>query len=127
VEKRYEALVDGVPAEPEGQITLPIARDWENRPRQKICAQTGKQASTRYRVLESADGCSRLLLSPLTGRTHQLRIHCRAIGHPILGCDLYAPNAVLGRAPRLMLHASYLAFPHPSTGRLIAGHSPAPF
>lgn len=127
VEKRYIAMVDGVPSEPQGHIALPIARDWENRPRQKICAETGKNASTHYRVLEALEGYSRLLLSPVTGRTHQLRIHCREIGHPILGCDMYSPNEVMGRAPRLMLHACYLAFPHPTTGRLLAGHSPAPF
>jgi len=127
VEKRYIALVDGVPGEDAGRIDLPIARDWENRPRQKICKDTGKKATTHWRVMERGADVSRLLLRPVTGRSHQLRIHCRELGHPILGCDLYAPNAVLGRAPRLMLHACYLAFPHPRSGRALVGHCEAPF
>lgn len=127
VEKRYLAMVDGEPTHREGTIDLPIARDWDNRPLQKICSETGKSARTHFTVLSSSGHSSRLLLSPVTGRSHQLRIHCRELGHPILGCDLYAPDEVLGRAPRLMLHACYLAFPHPLSGRTLAGHSPAPF
>ena len=127
VEKHYVAVVDGVPAQREGCIDLPIARDWLNRPRQKICAATGKEARTRYRVLDGDARSSRLLLTPETGRSHQLRIHCRELGHPILGCDLYAPSEVLGRAPRLMLHASRIAFTHPGSGRELVGHSAAPF
>jgi tRNA pseudouridine32 synthase/23S rRNA pseudouridine746 synthase len=127
VEKRYVALVDGEPGDDAGTIDLPIARDWPNRPLQKICRETGRSARTHYRVLERHGHYSRLLLTPVTGRTHQLRIHCRELGHAILGCDMYAPSAVLGRAPRLMLHASYLALPHPADGREIAAHCAAPF
>lgn len=131
VEKRYVALVDGHVEEDRGRIDLPIARDWDNRPRQKICAESGKSATTDFVVLERGRtrqrDYSRLLLSPITGRSHQLRIHCRELGHAILGCDLYGGNAVHGAAPRLMLHAIYLGFPHPVSGEAIAGHSPAPF
>lgn len=127
VEKRYRAWVAGTVTADEGEIDLPIARDWLQRPLQKICAETGRASLTRYRVLERDGQRSFLELEPVTGRTHQLRIHCNALGHPILGCDLYAPPAILGSAPRLMLHATRIAFPHPVTGATLVGHSPAPF
>ncbi|MEO1080480.1 MAG: RluA family pseudouridine synthase [Pseudomonadota bacterium] len=127
VDKRYRAWVAGEVSDESGSIELPIARDWINRPRQKICEASGKSALTHYRVLERRDGRSLLSLTPVTGRSHQLRIHCREIGHPILGCDLYAPPAVLGAAPRLMLHATRIAFRHPETQLELVGHSRAPF
>ncbi|MEM1188652.1 MAG: RluA family pseudouridine synthase [Pseudomonadota bacterium] len=127
VDKEYRAWVAGEVRRESGSIDLPIARDWINRPRQKICAASGKSALTHYRVIERRDGHSLLSLTPVTGRSHQLRIHLREIGHPILGCDLYAPPAVLGAAPRLMLHAARIAFHHPATGLEIVGHSRAPF
>lgn len=127
VDKQYRAWVAGNVADDEGKIDLPIARDWENRPLQKICAETGKKSLTYFKVLKRENGNSYLELQPATGRTHQLRIHCREMGHPILGCDMYAPPAILGSAPRLMLHASQIAFPHPVTGRKLVGHCPAPF
>ncbi|MFK8040708.1 RluA family pseudouridine synthase [Congregibacter sp.] len=127
VDKQYRAWVAGNVADDEGKIDLPIARDWENRPLQKICAETGKKSLTYFKVLKRENGNSYLELQPATGRTHQLRIHCREMGHPILGCDMYAPPAILGSAPRLMLHASRIAFPHPVTGRKLVGHCPAPF
>jgi tRNA pseudouridine32 synthase/23S rRNA pseudouridine746 synthase len=127
VHKRYRAWVAGEVRGSEGTIDLPIARDWENRPRQKICAASGKHALTHYRVQARRDGRTLLELYPVTGRSHQLRIHCREIGHPILGCDMYSPPAVLGAAPRLLLHAARIAFRHPVTGRELVGHSPAPF
>jgi len=127
VDKRYVAWVSGEVRDDAGSVELPIARDWTNRPRQKICAREGKQALTHYRVLRREAGRSLLELHPVTGRSHQLRIHCREIGHPILGCDLYAPPGVLGSAARLMLHATRLAFVHPATERELVGHSPAPF
>lgn len=129
--KHYTAVVAGSVDKEHGSIELPIARDWENRPLQKICYETGKSACTHYavmeRIKERGESVTRLWLQPVTGRSHQLRIHCRELGHPILGCDMYAPNAVLGQAPRLMLHATRLAFPHPSSGRELVGHSPPPF
>jgi tRNA pseudouridine32 synthase/23S rRNA pseudouridine746 synthase len=127
VEKSYRAWVAGQVSADRGSIDLPIARDWEKRPLQKICHETGKRALTHFEVLAREQSRSLLELRPVTGRSHQLRIHCREIGHPILGCDLYAPPAILGAAPRLMLHATRLAFRHPRTGRELVGHSPAPF
>ncbi len=127
VEKRYRAWVAGELSDDSGSIDLPIARDWHNRPRQKVCRVDGKTALTHYRVVERRAGRSLLDLTPVTGRSHQLRIHCREIGHPILGCDLYAPPAVLGAAPRLMLHATRISFQHPTTGLEFVGHSRAPF
>lgn len=127
VSKRYRAWVHGRVADDRGSIDLPIARDWENRPRQRICASDGKPSLTHYRVLERRGAATLLELQPVTGRSHQLRIHCREIGHPIFGCDLYAPPAVLGAAPRLLLHATRIAFRHPATGVELVGHSPAPF
>ncbi|MDP5070013.1 MAG: RluA family pseudouridine synthase [Congregibacter sp.] len=127
VDKHYRAWVAGTVIADDGKIEVPIARDWENRPLQKICTETGKNSLTYFRVLARKNGNSYLELHPFTGRTHQLRIHCRELGHPILGCDMYAPPAILGAAPRLMLHATRIAFVHPFTGRKLVGHSPAPF
>jgi tRNA pseudouridine32 synthase/23S rRNA pseudouridine746 synthase len=127
VKKSYHAIVYGRVARDEGEIDLPIACDWDNRPRQKICPANGKPALTRYRVLERSGDRSRLLLSPVTGRSHQLRIHLRELGHPILGCDMYAHQEALEMAPRLMLHATTLAFEHPATGVWIEGQCPPDF
>jgi tRNA pseudouridine32 synthase/23S rRNA pseudouridine746 synthase len=117
VHKQYHAVVYGDVTEDTGVIDLPIACDWENRPRQMICHERGKQAITHYEVLERAADRTRLLLKPVTGRSHQLRIHLRELGHPILGCDMYAHPAALAMAPRLMLHASRLGFRHPTSGQ----------
>ncbi len=122
VQKAYDAVVYGSVATDNGEIDLPIAPDWANRPRQKICAERGKQALTRYQVVKRESDRSRLLLKPETGRSHQLRIHLAAIDHPILGCDLYAHEAALEMAPRLLLHARYLGFTHPATGEWIEQH-----
>ncbi|MDE0950163.1 MAG: pseudouridine synthase [Halioglobus sp.] len=127
VNKTYHAIVYGVLASDEGEVNLPIASDWENRPRQMICQQRGKSALTHFEVLERFDDRTRLLLKPFTGRTHQLRIHMRELGHPILGCDMYAHETALGMAPRLMLHATILEFTHPSTGQWLRGECPADF
>ncbi len=107
VEKRYLAVVDGQLAGEDWQvIDLPLAADWPNRPRQKVDAQTGRPSQTRWRVLDQRGDSSRIELEPLTGRTHQLRVHLAALGHPILGDTLYAPDPE--RSPRLLLHASAL-------------------
>jgi tRNA pseudouridine32 synthase/23S rRNA pseudouridine746 synthase len=127
VGKSYQAIVYGVVAADAGEIELPIAPDWANRPRQVICHERGKAALTRYRVLERQPDRTRLELLPVTGRSHQLRIHLRELGHPILGCDLYAHETALGMADRLLLHATTLAFEHPATGQLIRGECPADF
>lgn len=127
VDKTYIAVVWGEPARDAGDIDLPIASDWANRPRQQICHQRGRQALTRYRVLARQGDRSRLELLPVTGRSHQLRIHLRELGHPILGCDMYAHDAALNMAPRLLLHATRLGLQHPATGEWLEGCSPAPF
>lgn len=125
--KEYEAVVHGRVADDRGQIDLPIARDWENRPRQKICHESGRDALTHYTVTAREADRTRLLLEPVTGRSHQLRIHTASIGHPILGCDMYAHAEALGMAPRLLLHASRIAFPHPLTEEWMDVSCPPPF
>jgi tRNA pseudouridine32 synthase/23S rRNA pseudouridine746 synthase len=127
VKKSYHAVVFGVVEEDEGEVTLPIASDWENRPRQMICHERGKSALTHFEVLKRGADRTRILLKPVTGRSHQLRIHMRELGHPILGCDLYAHEKALGMAKRLMLHASTLEFQHPSTGEWLRGDCPPDF
>jgi tRNA pseudouridine32 synthase/23S rRNA pseudouridine746 synthase len=129
VEKTYIALVAGLVAEDSGEIDLPLIADWPNRPRQQVDRANGKPSLTRWRVLarDAALGRSRLALSPVTGRSHQLRVHLQAIGHPILGDTLYAPPDVARAAPRLLLHASRLQLPHPASGHGLDLQSPAPF
>jgi tRNA pseudouridine32 synthase / 23S rRNA pseudouridine746 synthase len=127
VEKAYVAVVYGQPREDSGEIDLAIAPDWENRPRQIICSERGKQALTRYEVVSRETDRSRVLLRPVTGRSHQLRIHMRELGHPILGCDMYAHEEALKMASRLMLHALELGFEHPTTGQWLKGECPADF
>ena len=121
VEKSYTAIVYGEPEQDDGEIDLPIAVDWENRPRQIICSERGKAALTRYEVVSRNGDRSRMILRPVTGRSHQLRIHLRELGHPILGCDMYAHPEALNMASRLMLHATTLAFEHPGTGQWLEG------
>ncbi|MEH6583458.1 MAG: pseudouridine synthase [Halioglobus sp.] len=127
VEKSYLAVVFGSVQKDCGEIDLPIAPDWDNRPRQVICHERGKQALTRYEVESRGTDRSRLVLRPVSGRSHQLRIHLREIGHPILGCDMYAHEEALGMADRLMLHATSLGFEHPTSGEWLYGESPADF
>lgn len=129
VVKEYQAVVAGLVAADDGEIDLPLRADWPNRPLQKVCFETGKSALTRFRVLhrDTTHDTSRLRLRPVTGRSHQLRIHCRELGHPILGCDLYAPVSVLARSDRLLLHAHRLAFNHPGTGLWQEFEAPLPF
>jgi tRNA pseudouridine32 synthase/23S rRNA pseudouridine746 synthase len=127
VEKSYMAIVYGQVEKDEGEIRLPIAVDWNNRPKQLICAERGKKALTRYQVLSRGGDRSRLILRPVTGRSHQLRIHLRELGHPILGCDMYAHEQALNMAPRLMLHACSLGFEHPGTGQWLSRECPADF
>jgi tRNA pseudouridine32 synthase/23S rRNA pseudouridine746 synthase len=124
VSKRYVAVVAGVLEADDGQIDLPVAADWPNRPRQKIDAEQGKRSLTRYRVLARNTDTTRVELEPVTGRTHQLRVHMAAIGHPILGDALYGNQA---SAPRLLLHAQSLGFPHPVSNMPLRLECPAPF
>jgi tRNA pseudouridine32 synthase/23S rRNA pseudouridine746 synthase len=129
VDKRYEAVVAGSlgPAGTEGVIDLPLAADWPNRPMQKVDFEHGRPSTTRWRVLAREGDTSRLALEPVTGRSHQLRVHLLAIGHPILGDALYAPPEVRARATRLLLHACVLRLAHPASGEPLSFESPAPF
>jgi tRNA pseudouridine32 synthase/23S rRNA pseudouridine746 synthase len=127
VEKNYIAVVYGQVAEDRGEINLPIAPDWANRPRQKICHDRGKASLTRFEVLHREPDRTRVVLKPRTGRSHQLRLHLAAVGHPIIGCDLYAHEPALAMSPRLLLHASYLGFTHPASGCWIEQSSPPEF
>ena len=129
VAKTYIAVVDGLPAADAGEIDLPLSADWPNRPRQKVDVLLGKPSCTRWQVLsrDPIRGQTRLLLQPVTGRSHQLRLHLSAIGHAILGDRLYASAAVAGTAPRLLLHASRLQFDHPGHGQALDLASAPPF
>ncbi|MFN2381063.1 MAG: RluA family pseudouridine synthase [Guyparkeria sp.] len=111
VDKTYEALIDA-PLDPaEGLIDLPIGKDHERRPRYRIDPETGRPSQTRYRLAQPAEDGIRVILEPITGRSHQLRVHLLALGRPIQGDSLYHPEA--HRHARLMLHAAQLVFPDP--------------
>ena len=127
--KRYLALLDGWVADDQGQVTAPIAKDKAQFPRVRICHATGKTAITEYRVLSRLEHPRRSLVqfTPLSGRTHQLRIHSQAMGHPILGCDLYNNDHSEQMADRLLLHASDLSFDPPDGSERVHGKCPCPF
>ena len=129
VEKRYIALVDGRLTPSCGEVNLPLLVDWPNRPLHRVDFENGKPSLTRYRVLDylPEQDASRVELIPETGRTHQLRVHMQALGHPILGDPLYAPPPARAKAERLLLHAEYLAFSHPENGKRLAFTAPAAF
>jgi tRNA pseudouridine32 synthase / 23S rRNA pseudouridine746 synthase len=130
VHKRYVAVVAGeADASPEwSTIDLPLRADWPNRPRQVVDPQQGKPSLTKWRATGPGPfaGSTRVELEPVTGRSHQLRVHLRSIGHPIVGDTLYAPPEVAAAAPRLLLHASELRLGHPAGGAPIAWQSHAP-
>ena len=128
VQKLYVAEVRGVPAVPEGCITLPIAKQ-QHRPPLYGVDPAGKPCRTDWRLLAAtpSGASSRLELRPLTGRSHQLRVHLSVIGHPILGDPLYGPPPPLVGQRRLHLHATTLGFQHPDSGRELSFHSPCPF
>ncbi|MBA4341441.1 MAG: RNA pseudouridine synthase [Methylibium sp.] len=113
VAKRYTAVLAGCLAEACGEVDLPLMPDWPNRPLQKVDLARGKPSLTRWRVLSVDEQVqsTRVALEPVTGRSHQLRLHMQAIGHPILGDPLYASPAQCALAPRLLLHASWLHLP----------------
>lgn len=125
--KRYIALVDGVVEKETGTINLPIRCDWPNRPLQMICYEHGREAITNYEILERSETSTRLALTPLTGRSHQLRLHMKSIGHPIIGDEWYAPAKVKEAAPRLLLHAQELCLYHPATAEWIELRAKCPF
>ncbi len=130
--KRYIAVVAGrlqAPPQAWGMIDLPIIVDWPNRPLRIVDPLHGKPSQTRWRVLSVDDtgACTRVELEPITGRSHQLRVHLRELGHPILGDALYAPLDVQAMASRLLLHAWSLGFVHPVTGKDMAFECAVPF
>ena len=124
--KTYVARVWGVPKEKTGTVDLPLIVDWPNRPRQKVCFETGKPAQTDWRVVKAESQTARLRLQPHTGRSHQLRVHMQALGHPILGDPFYASGPARD-FPRLMLHSEELRFKHPQGGRSMKIRAAAPF
>ena len=130
----HVALVDGRLPAAAGRIELLLAADWPRRPLRIIDPVHGKPSVTLWRILQPADGdfagasrSTRVELEPVTGRSHQLRVHLQALGHPIVGDALYAPAQVLALSPRLLLHACRLELPHPADGTVRVFTSPAPF
>lgn len=126
--KQYVARVWGHPAAEQGMIDLPLICDWPNRPKQMVSVELGKPAQTEYQVLAyDADNSARVQLKPVTGRSHQLRVHLLALGHPILGDRFYAHPEALAMAPRLQLHAESLTITHPAFGNSMTFRQPADF
>jgi len=124
--KTYVARVWGEMTERTGTVDLPLIVDWPNRPLQKVDSSEGRAAVTDWRVVRVAGGETRVRLMPKTGRSHQLRVHMREIGHPILGDPFYATGPALAY-PRLMLHSETLQFRHPDGGKGLRFTSKAPF
>lgn len=118
--KQYVAWIAGQPNASSGTINLPLIADWQNRPLQKVDLKLGKASVTHWIILKKETSRTLVSLTPETGRTHQLRVHLKEMGHPILGDPLYAPIDVQSMAPRLMLHANFLEFEHPATGDLFS-------
>ena len=137
VHKNYTAIVYGKPDKESGEINLPLRCDWENRPRQIVDHEQGKASQTYWQHIKQADSLeqeltekkhsTRLLLTPVTGRSHQLRVHMLALGHPILGDHLYAHPDAVSMAERLLLHATQLEFTHPNTNKRVKFYSRPPF
>ena len=123
VDKRYVSLVSGQVADDAGTIAAPLRKDMDRPPRHMVDHDLGREAITQFRVLERLNDRTRLEMTPITGRSHQLRVHLSHIGHPILGDPLYGDAT---SAPRLMLHATLLAFTHPRTNRRVSFQSPSP-
>lgn len=124
--KTYLACLQGLLEPKNGTVDLPLIVDWPNRPRQMVCHETGKQAQTDWRVLRHEGDSTRVRLTPKTGRTHQLRVHMLALGHPILGDPLYARGAARAY-PRMMLHSEELRIKQPDSGIALKFRVKAPF
>lgn len=124
--KSYVARVDGLLEPNTGVVDLPLIVDWPNRPLQKVCHETGKPAVTEWRVTKRDEHETRVRLTPKTGRSHQLRVHMLALGHPILGDPLYATGSALEH-PRMMLHSEELRLKHPESGKSMKFRAPAEF
>ncbi|MDR9427852.1 MAG: RluA family pseudouridine synthase [Salibaculum sp.] len=126
MKKTYVARVAGRLTPGRGTVDLPLIVDWPNRPRQMVDHEAGKQAVTDWRVVRATDAESRVRLSPRTGRSHQLRVHMQALGHPILGDPFYADGTALDHS-RLMLHSESLQLRHPDGGRAVRFRAKCPF
>jgi len=125
--KTYIARVYGQLEKSEGSVELPLICDWPNRPKQKVDHENGKKSLTHYRTLHQSDNSTLVELTPITGRSHQLRVHMLAIGHPILGDRLYAHDKALSLSSRLQLHAQMLTINHPVSGQSLTFTSKCPF
>jgi len=132
VQKHYQCIVRGVPERSSGLVDLPIARDPARPPRYRIDHETGRPSQTHWRVLERLGDRARLDVEPITGRSHQIRLHLATLGHPILGDPLYGDDETradceASLAPRLLLHATLLALTHPADGQRVEWRSVCPF
>ncbi len=125
--KHYIARLDGVLNASRGSVELPLICDWPNRPKQMVCFSRGKKALTHFEVLSADTTSSRVRLTPVTGRSHQLRVHMQWLGYPILGDKFYATASGLAAADRLQLHAEYLALRHPGNASWLEFSAPSPF
>lgn len=131
--KHYIAIVTEKPAETSGSIDLPLICDWPNRPKQMVDFERGKPSLTHWKLLETRTikvnsqplVCSKISLTPVTGRSHQLRVHMKELGHSILGDRLYSEPHITAAAPRLQLHAEYLGFTHPTQQQWMDFYAPA--
>jgi tRNA pseudouridine32 synthase / 23S rRNA pseudouridine746 synthase len=124
--KIYIARVWGIMAEDSGRVDLPICADWPNRPKQRVDWENGRSAQTDWQVIARGKGETRVRMFPLTGRSHQLRVHMTELGHPILGDPIYASGPAQDFA-RLMLHAESLSLHHPVTKEMVTFQSECPF
>ena len=117
--KRYIARVFGKLEQETGSVDLPLICDWPNRPKQMVDHDNGKPSLTHFKVLEHEQNATRVELTPITGRSHQLRVHMLSLGHPILGDKLYAHPEAFAMSPRLQLHAEMLTLAHPASGETL--------
>ena len=125
--KSYIARVWGDMSAPSGQVTAPLICDWPNRPKQMVDHERGRHAETNWEVTAREDGITRVHLRPVTGRSHQLRVHMLSLGHPILGDNLYAHDDAYAGADRLQLHSAALTLHHPKDGERVTFNDPCPF
>lgn len=125
--KRYRARIHGALENATGSVDLPLRCDWPNRPKQMVCHEEGRASLTHYETVRGTAAWTDVVLRPITGRSHQLRVHMNSLGHPILGDRLYGTEASRKGATRLLLHAEYLAFTHPRTGEAMEFELPIDF
>ena len=125
--KTYHAICAGIPSKKQGAIKLPMRCDWEKRPLQMIDFKQGKSAETHWKVIQQNSDTFLVELTPITGRSHQLRLHMKSLGHPILGDNLYADPIALKQSNRLQLHATQLSFKHPHTLQTLSFTAAHPF